>query len=421
MVKAEYAGCGKSYACKSMEQLGCNVLFVCPTNKLVQNNKDNGTTLNKFFSIGMTEETKMKKFDDSGYDVIVFDEIYFANVQILARIKNYVSNNPNKIILATGDTCQLETIDPISDQKDYDKYFNHCINTIFPNEINLLENKRLKTKEDKDTLKQLKSDIFNKSIPIKNTIKKYFKLVNSISTEYNIAYKNDTCSSVSKTVRISQNRKDDFDIGETLVCRKYLKTDKQTFNVNYEYNIVKVSDNSLTIKDCSINESYTVPTKTIEDNFIHGYCRTCHSYQGSSIDDKLTIFDWDFYFVDRKWIYTAITRATNLNNVYFYNGKIEEFNKQKLECYLNKKVLGYITQDKESKRIVNKDNYITKKWLMNCFGGSCCSCGCDFQFTIGPNGVSSNLSAQRIDNTLGHEINNIIPYCVSCNCNQSNK
>ena len=50
MVKAECAGCGKSYACKYMENLGYNVLFVCPTNKLVQNNKDNGATLNIFFN-----------------------------------------------------------------------------------------------------------------------------------------------------------------------------------------------------------------------------------------------------------------------------------------------------------------------------------------------------------------------------------
>ena len=75
---------GKSYACKLHGKSGYNVLFVCPTNKLVQN--DNGLMLFNFSSIGMTEETKMKKFDDSEYDVIVFDEIYFANVQILARI-----------------------------------------------------------------------------------------------------------------------------------------------------------------------------------------------------------------------------------------------------------------------------------------------------------------------------------------------
>ena len=44
----------------------------------------------------MTEESHMAKFDDSPYDVIVFDEIYFANVRMLARIKRYADNNPNK-------------------------------------------------------------------------------------------------------------------------------------------------------------------------------------------------------------------------------------------------------------------------------------------------------------------------------------
>ena len=42
MVRAEYAGSGKTYACKYMKQLGHKVLFVCPTNVLVQNNRDSG-------------------------------------------------------------------------------------------------------------------------------------------------------------------------------------------------------------------------------------------------------------------------------------------------------------------------------------------------------------------------------------------
>ena len=113
MVRAEFAGCGKSFACKAMEARGHKVLFVCPTNKLAQNNLENGVTLNTFFAVGMTDDAtqRMSKFDDSAYDVIVFDEIYFANVQMLAKIKRYTENNPNKIILATGDTDQLETID----------------------------------------------------------------------------------------------------------------------------------------------------------------------------------------------------------------------------------------------------------------------------------------------------------------------
>ena len=88
MVRAEYAGCGKSYAARYMGKLKHKVLFVCPTNKLTQNNKENGVTLNKFFSIGMTEDSNLARFDDSPYDVIVFDEIYFANVRMSARIKN---------------------------------------------------------------------------------------------------------------------------------------------------------------------------------------------------------------------------------------------------------------------------------------------------------------------------------------------
>ena len=43
--------------------------------------------INTFFSIQVREE-KMKDFDYSVYDIIVFDEIYFNSIPDLARIKN---------------------------------------------------------------------------------------------------------------------------------------------------------------------------------------------------------------------------------------------------------------------------------------------------------------------------------------------
>ena len=52
----------------------------------------------------------MKKFDDSPFSVIVFDEIYLNNLTILRRIREYILKNPNKIILATGDTDQNKTV-----------------------------------------------------------------------------------------------------------------------------------------------------------------------------------------------------------------------------------------------------------------------------------------------------------------------
>ena len=211
MVRADYAGCGKSFACKAMEARGHKVLFVCPTNKLAQNNLENGVTLHAFFGVGTTDaetnkQVKPTKFDDSGYDTIVFDEIYFANTHMLAKIKRYSESNPQKIILATGDTNQLETIDQVSDQIDYDTYVDHCIDTIFPNSITLHENQRFKTQADMDTLRQFKADIFDESIPISVTIKKYFKRAAAVNTTINISYKNSTCEYVARTVRKMLNK-----------------------------------------------------------------------------------------------------------------------------------------------------------------------------------------------------------------------
>ena len=126
---------------RTHEKRNRNLVFVCPTNKLVQKYKAAGITINKFFSIGINANAKMTKFDDSGFDTIVFDEIYMSDLQKLTRIKKYCDENPDKIIIATGDTSQLEPINSLSNQFDYDYYSDHCINQIFKFEIYLEEKK----------------------------------------------------------------------------------------------------------------------------------------------------------------------------------------------------------------------------------------------------------------------------------------
>ena len=82
-----------------------NVLFVVPTNVLVQKYNE-AATINDFFGFGVDENMKVCKSDDSSYDVIAFDEILFSDVSNLRRIKHYVDNNTTKIVIATGDTAQ---------------------------------------------------------------------------------------------------------------------------------------------------------------------------------------------------------------------------------------------------------------------------------------------------------------------------
>jgi hypothetical protein len=150
----------------------------------------------------------------------------------------------------------------------------------------LKENKRLKTDEDKITLKQFKLDIFDETKPINQTLKKYFKFTDDIKTINNIAYRNETCNTVSKTIRKLLQKQSDYEQHEVLVCRQYTKIKGcGVFHVNYEYKIIKITNDSIGLRDASDNKAdvMMIPKATAENNFIHGYCRTCHSYQGSSM------------------------------------------------------------------------------------------------------------------------------------------
>ena len=87
----------------------------------------------------------------------------------------------------------------------------------------------------------------------------------------------------------------------------------------------------------------------VRDNCIHNYCKTCHSFQGSSIDGAMMIFDWKFKHVDRKWIYTATTRATNMAKVLFYRYEEgEEEQKALLDKFQEAKVERYKQEDRKA-------------------------------------------------------------------------
>jgi len=128
---------------------------------------------------------------------------------------------------------------------------DRCVDTMFPNSIRLRENKRLKTQADADTLKQFKEDIFNESIPAINTVRKYFKFADRVTTVNNIAYRNSTCESVASTVRNTLKKKTDYEVGEVLVCRKYLKVKGLKCNINFEYVVKAIGGYTLTLEELS--------------------------------------------------------------------------------------------------------------------------------------------------------------------------
>jgi hypothetical protein len=222
MIRGKLPGTGKNYICQRMVDKIYKVIFVCPTNKLLQAFEGEALTLNKFFGI-FFGDVRLEPFDYSGFDIIIFDEIYFSNLSTYWRIKQFVEQNKhNKIIIATGNTKQLKPIQPLTNIQDYETYADQIIDNIFKNNILLKICKKLERQEDKDKLSNIKEDIFINNIIYKKFINKYFQYINNISgSKNNIAYLNDTCKNVSSTIRKLENRKYKYEIGEFLICKEY--------------------------------------------------------------------------------------------------------------------------------------------------------------------------------------------------------
>ena len=140
------------------------------------------------------------------------------------------------------------------------------------------------------------------------------------------------------------------------------------------------------------------------------------------MDEAITIFDTDFYFVTRKWVYTAVTRATDLSRVFFYVGpaftRAEVNEDDVLERYLELKVHNYKSQDLKAGRPLAA-NYFTQQWLFDQYGKACPGCGDCFRFELFKGRVDGNLTADRIDCEESHHLNNIAPLCTTCNQRKS--
>ena len=423
MIRGLVPGTGKSYICQKMVDKGYKVLFVCPTNRLLQEFEGEAITVNKFFGISFGD-TKLEPLDYSPYDVIVFDEIYFSGLSVYWKIKQFVEQNKDsKIIIATGDTLQLKPVQELTNTKEYREYADEIIDKIFEHNILLKICKRLHTDEDKQKLNNIKVDIFENKISTTKLIEKYnFGFTNDIaSSKYNIAYLNRTCKNVSSEIRKLENRKGEYEVGEFLICREYTKTKLGTFNVNFKYEIVYIGGGIMKLKNVKTNTLQSLETDKVRKNFIFAWCSTCHSAQGSSINDEITIFDYNHFLVKNypEWIWTALTRCRDLNKVKFFkysNDTNDEFNRKCIMSYFERKVEKYKLQDRTAKRKIPRDGYVNVEWFLGNINNQCNYCGCGFHIDMVKGNVMSNITCQRKDNEMTHTLDNIVPFCCRCNC-----
>lgn len=439
ILKGVYPGVGKTTAVKNF---GKSTLFVTPYNKLCQQlQKENfkAITLHKLLGQGLgfgNEHARRKPFDVTDYDVICFDEAMLYGPNQLKLITEFMNSHQNKKFIATGDSNQLPAVCNMENIKNIKAYISDAISMVFPNNIELKINKRLKSEEDRAKLANLKQDIFNTEFAVEFICNKYgIKTINAMSdvnTSNNISYFNYYSDKVNKHCHDKFAKKlkksikingQDYYPGLELVCKKHFKKNSERLFVNYIYKINHITTNCFTVvepvEDIEINHEF--PLSELSKYFKLSYCNTCHSVQGMSISDAITIFNANIdSHVDRTYFWTALTRATDLTKVtVFIHSKeeVERLELSRLQRYFRTKVENYKTQDTVKGRKISED-YITADWIKDTYNAckQCSHCALPFEFDVdADNHVVSNLTVDRIDNGKAHTKNNCVLSCHHCN------
>ena len=373
-----------------------------------------------FFSIPVNKGDDLPCFDHSAYDVIFFDEIFMSNIYIYNKIRQFVKNNPDKIIIGAGDTKQLQPINDLTNTQPHDQYADKCIDKIFKYSMYLKISKRVSDDEQRKKLDDAYTDMWIKEMPVDKWVQKHARYTSEINPHHmNIAYTNIRCKSVSDEVRIKLGKTGLYEVGEEIICRLYLKHGDAKFNANIRYKILCINSRHIIIENIKDKKQYTLTEELLNKHFRYGYCATCHSCQGASINNNITIHEWNkSYLVSREWIWTAYTRARDFNKVAFFkNEKADEkMEKELLINYLKNKIEGYKKQDMKAGRELNEDNYVDVNFCMERLKGTCQKCGGDFHIEIKKGTLSSNFTCQRVDNDFSHTKDNCVAYCNYCNC-----
>ena len=421
VIRAKYPGSGKSFIGAYFKNLGYNVLTVVPHNRLSQEIEGKATTLNMFFSIPVHKGDDLPCFDHSDFNVIFFDEIFMSNIYIYNKIREFVKNNPDKIIIGAGDTKQLQPINDLTNTQPHDQYADQCIDKIFKYSMYLKISKRASDDEQRKKLDNAYTDMWVNKMPEDKWVEKHARYTSEINPHHmNIAYTNIRCKSVSDEVRRKLGKKGLYEVGEEIICRLYLKTDDGAkFNANIRYKILCINSWGITIENIKDKKKYTLTEELLNKHFRYGYCATAHSCQGASINNSIIIHEWDrSYLVSREWIWTAYTRARDFNKVAFFkNEKADEKMEQQLLInYLKNKIDGYKKQDLKAGRELNENNFVDVNFCMERLKGTCQKCGGDFHIEIKKGALSSNFTCQRVDNNFSHTKDNCVAYCNYCNC-----
>ena len=322
------AGTGKSYVIdKIAEMVGIeNVARICFTNKGAIN--ISGTTIHKFLQLDSDSKMNSKRIIaiKNSIKYILVDEISMIGKD-LWRILTHLHYLTGIPFLLVGDDKQLPPVEDCNVD-----YFNHpeIIKLVHNNFIRLTkiqrydnELKKLSNNVMKLKIKNFPSRVADKNICYTNKTR---VLVNSYLNNHKIKKiaEADRVYILNKDTDDKKNKKDDNKKDATQPFWLYnglpmiARITKGNDHVNNEeFIVMDYNDNEVMLMSERPEGEHIIAIKRslLIHRFLVAYCITTHKAQGSTIDEDITIWDWEK--MDIKLRYTSITRVKKARQLNF--------------------------------------------------------------------------------------------------------
>ena len=449
LVRADIPGAGKSYALKKFcEKVGVEeCLLSTPYNALCYEFRSEGLqsiTLDKLLGLNFKSDDERKKFDISAISVIVFDEVFCYDRSKLAKLKRFVESNKTlpdgseRRFFAAGDPNQNAPIDSTfafrgQEAKDY---YTGAIHRIFPLLVTLHKCKRLKKPEQQATLMEIKRLVFETETPLIEIARQFFTPIKTVEEArgMGVCFKNETVRVVNearqamaisrrKNVRFEGGRS--FYQGQRLRCDTFLEQGggrPSPLFTNFVYKVKYVRKSDLVLTDAGGVE-FVVPFFLEKKHLAYDHANTCHSLQGLTASEGITLFDLFEWGLTREWFHTALTRANDLDKILFYDGPrlSEAVDADELKQVIREKIAGHKREDQSKKRLFFEEDFITVEDVMALLEASlrCYICNEEVQLAWSDAADPAQFSLDRINNDEAHVKGNIQLCCWGCNRRKS--
>ena len=297
-----------------LEKAEMQYIALAPTNKSARILHKNAITIDKFMNKHEKNASSLKKaLSNINYifvdEISMVRELFYSFFLTMKRIK------PTIIFIISGDFHQIE---PVKDRAIFDYENCTALHELCEGQRQLLTDARRSDKSvynlslDVMALDKTKMNKQECPMSICYTNRKRKEINAGWNTLY--AKQNSTSINISKWVHDPQSQDYSVYVGLPLIGR--MNNRKLDISNNETFVVTKIDFKKKFVHIADLADDSTkreIPVSEMSKLFHLAYCVTTHSVQGSTIDQPMTIYEWDM--MSQKLKYTALTRVTKLEHL----------------------------------------------------------------------------------------------------------